>query len=250
MQNIPVEFAMKIKYLLGVSEIVKLQVSDGREWCVRFIHACGHGGHGSKISKGWITFVKENNLVEGDICVFELVEVKDVVLKVSIFHIAEYAGQPNLPHEFDERKYSKNTNQRTVSRGPVKNEAREREINAATMFKPENHFHRVILHSYNHSFLNIPSEFGMRMKYLLGVSDINMVKLQLSDGREWYARCIHDKLGRQAKLTMGWGTFVRENNLVEGDTCVFELNKAKDFVLKVSIFRTVAYAGQAKQPLE
>ncbi|XP_059665151.1 B3 domain-containing transcription factor VRN1-like isoform X2 [Cornus florida] len=248
--NIPLEFAMKMKSLLGVSDIVKLQVSDGREWHVHYIHKRRRPV--VRLCKGWRTFVKENNLMEGDICVFELIKVMDLVLKVSIFRTAEYAGQPNLPHQFDESIYSKTTNQRTVSRGPLINQAREGAINAARMFKSENPFHMVILrpNNVNNRFsLNIPSEFAMKIKYLLGVSDI--VKLQVSDGREWRVRCIHDSGGRQAILSKGWRMFAKENNLVEGDVCVFELIKVlKDLVIQVSIFRAVEYAGQVNQPLD
>ena len=43
------------------------------------------------IGRGWIVFARENNLEEGDVCVFELIKRKPVVLNVSIFRVADYA---------------------------------------------------------------------------------------------------------------------------------------------------------------
>ena len=41
----------------------------------------------------------------------------------------------------------------------------------------------------------------------------------------------------QGSFSVGWSSFAKENNLQVGDTCVFELIKRDDVVLKVSIFR-------------
>lgn len=70
----------------GVSNC-KLQVSDERDWPIRII------SHGSKSSKGWIAFCKENGLKEGDVGVFEQIEGKNNVLKVTVlFHADEDGG--------------------------------------------------------------------------------------------------------------------------------------------------------------
>ncbi|XP_059665158.1 B3 domain-containing transcription factor VRN1-like isoform X2 [Cornus florida] len=178
-------------------------------------------------------------------------ELKDKTYRIDVEeqHPTKIANSSHVATQRNRDTSHQITNQRTVSRGPMINQARERAINAARMFKPENPFHMFILRSDNvdHHFtpLYIPSEFAMKIKCLLGVSDI--VKLQVSDGRDWCVRCIHDR-GPWAKLSKGWAAFVRENNLVEGDICVFELIKVKDIVLKVSIFRTAEYSGQPNQP--
>ena len=76
------------KYLSGVQKFITLEASDGKQWSVR----CISSGEGHvKLSKGWTEFVKDNNLEEGDVCVFELVNLEDVVLKVSIFRVLEDA---------------------------------------------------------------------------------------------------------------------------------------------------------------
>ena len=43
-----------------------------------------------RFGKGWVVFSKDNNLEEGDVCVFEVIERKPVVLNVSIFHVIDH----------------------------------------------------------------------------------------------------------------------------------------------------------------
>ncbi|CAL2271919.1 unnamed protein product [Prunus armeniaca] len=63
-------------------QTVTLQVRE-RSWAVNLI---GHTKEsGAEISGGWREFVTENGLMEGDVCIFELIERNDIVLKVHIF---------------------------------------------------------------------------------------------------------------------------------------------------------------------
>ncbi|XP_050263972.1 B3 domain-containing transcription factor VRN1-like [Quercus robur] len=43
-----------------------------------------------RFGKGWVAFSKDNNLEEGDVCVFEVIERKPVVLSVLIFHMGDH----------------------------------------------------------------------------------------------------------------------------------------------------------------
>ncbi|GFY89645.1 AP2/B3-like transcriptional factor family protein [Actinidia rufa] len=125
-------------------------------------------------------------------------------------------------------------------RQPATTQEREKALNAAKMFKPQNPFFMVILQLYNvhHSFiLYIPSRF---VKYLNGGSKI--VKLQVSGEKQWTVRCV--RANGCAYLSKGWSIFVDENHLVEGDVCVFEFIQVKDIDLKVSIFRAREDARQ------
>jgi hypothetical protein len=88
-QHIPSSFAQK--YLNRVSGLVTLQISDGQRWLVR----CINEGNGAKLSQGWREFVLDNCLEEGDVCVFELINMEDIVLKVTIFRVLEDAGLGN-----------------------------------------------------------------------------------------------------------------------------------------------------------
>ncbi|KAJ9704913.1 hypothetical protein PVL29_003121 [Vitis rotundifolia] len=75
---VPTEFGRK--HLKRKS--IKLEDSTGRQWPLSCL--LNRGGN-IRLSKGWNEFVEEKNLKEGDVCVFELVQREDVVLKVSIF---------------------------------------------------------------------------------------------------------------------------------------------------------------------
>ncbi|XWS39997.1 hypothetical protein CRYUN_Cryun18bG0102400 [Craigia yunnanensis] len=119
-------------------------------------------------------------------------------------------------------------------------EERERAINAAKAFEPTNPFCRVVLrpsYLYRGCIMYLPSCFAE--KHLNGVS--GFIKLQLPDGRQWSVRCLYK--GGRAKFSQGWYEFTLENNIGEGDVCVFELLRSREFVLKVTVFRVMESAG-------
>ncbi|XVE66900.1 hypothetical protein DITRI_Ditri08aG0117100 [Diplodiscus trichospermus] len=146
----------------------------------------------------------------------------------------------SLGHEDDvEMRYrfyeSASARKRTVTA-----EERERAVNAAKAFEPTNPFCRVVLrpsYLYRGCIMYLPSCFAE--KHLSGVS--GFIKLQLPDGKQWPVRCLYR--GGRAKFSQGWYEFTLENNLGEGDVCVFELLRSREFVLKVTVFRVMESAG-------
>ncbi|KAK1560109.1 hypothetical protein Q3G72_022218 [Acer saccharum] len=77
---VPFKFAKK--YLTSRdAKLIKLQDRDGREWPVKFRKTVVGGGD---FNRGWAKFSKDKNLKEGDVCMFELIMKKNIVLKVSI----------------------------------------------------------------------------------------------------------------------------------------------------------------------
>ncbi|XP_011005669.1 PREDICTED: B3 domain-containing transcription factor VRN1-like [Populus euphratica] len=132
----------------------------------------------------------------------------------------------------------------TRRRRAVTPEEKERTIRAAHMFRSDNPFFRVILrpsYVYRGFLLHIPSSFART--FLNTVT--GFVTLQVSDGKQWPVRCSF-KDGK-AKLGQGWTEFVWENNLEEGDVCIFELIHAKEIVLKVAVFRVLEDAAPTCQ---
>ncbi|KAG2328346.1 hypothetical protein Bca4012_037557 [Brassica carinata] len=114
---------------------------------------------------------------------------------------------------------------------------RERAISAAKAYEPTNPFFRVVLrpsYLYRGCIMYLPS--GFAEKYLSGIA--GFIKLQLGE-KQWPVRCLY-KAGR-AKFSQGWYEFTLENNIGEGDVCVFELLRTRDFVLKVTAFRVNQY---------
>ncbi|KAG6709601.1 hypothetical protein I3843_06G132900 [Carya illinoinensis] len=147
--------------------------------------------------------------------------------------------ESSVQHEEVEMRFrfyeSASARKRTVTA-----EERERAINAAKAFEPANPFCRVVLrpsYLYRGCIMYLPSCFAE--KNLSGVS--GFIKLQVSDGRQWPVRCLYK--GGRAKLSQGWYEFSLENNLGEGDVCVFEMLRTRDIVLKVTPFRVLDNTG-------
>ncbi|XP_045822251.1 B3 domain-containing transcription factor VRN1-like [Trifolium pratense] len=73
--------------LKGVTEnkekYVMLQIGK-RSWNVKLLR-CNDGKKGRRLSAGWRLFASESGLKLGDVCVFELINKKDLVFKVHVF---------------------------------------------------------------------------------------------------------------------------------------------------------------------
>ncbi|KAE8711730.1 B3 domain-containing protein REM19 [Hibiscus syriacus] len=121
-------------------------------------------------------------------------------------------------------------------RRDVTAEGKQNAFHAASMFKPDNPFCRVILrpsYVYKGVLLHLPRCFAQ--KYLNGVDGV--ITLQVSDGEKWPVQCVYGN--NNLKFSKGWAEFVMDNDLDEGDVCIFELINTKEIVLKVTIFRAL-----------
>lgn len=77
-QSVPTEFGKM--WLSRISKCIKVQDFNGREWPVITVwygECC--------YIKGLAALIREKNLDEGDICIFELITVNEL-LKVSVFY--------------------------------------------------------------------------------------------------------------------------------------------------------------------
>ncbi|KAM5580093.1 hypothetical protein ABKV19_009702 [Rosa sericea] len=77
--HVPVNFARS--FIKQEKQTVMLQVKD-RSWPVSLI---SYKPCATSIGQGWAAFAKENCLREGDVCIFDLIEMNDIVLKGHIF---------------------------------------------------------------------------------------------------------------------------------------------------------------------
>ena len=68
------------KYLTQDAKGIKVRASNGREWRVRISWL-----RGCHLLRGWSKFLKDMKLKAGDICVFELIRLVDLLLEVSAF---------------------------------------------------------------------------------------------------------------------------------------------------------------------
>ncbi|KAK1559591.1 hypothetical protein Q3G72_016188 [Acer saccharum] len=291
------------KHLKGVSGIIKLQLSDENQWAVH----CVYRGGRAKLGKGWSKFTLENDLREGDVCVFELLGSSDIVLKVTVFRVLEsleyvnrvsfaalgrnrcrkcvasletplknvyetrskrckieeverldnsdvvgdvnelrntaYKVAMHSSHEKNKSKYDEHellslkdmeifVTRRFKS---IAAEVRERAIDIARFLKPKNPSFMITFQSRSigRSSLYMPVKFAG--KYLS--REAKIIKLKVSNGREWPAQLYWRQSG-SCDIIMGWSTFSKENNLKEGDVCLFELIRKEDILLKVSVFHS------------
>ncbi|KAG6777788.1 hypothetical protein POTOM_017621 [Populus tomentosa] len=76
---VPCGFARR--HLLGGPAVIKLTVSNERYWPVQVVR---RDHRRVTLTKGWSKFIGENDLVEGDVCTFELVEDNGSLLKVTV----------------------------------------------------------------------------------------------------------------------------------------------------------------------
>ncbi|XP_043714419.1 B3 domain-containing transcription factor VRN1-like [Telopea speciosissima] len=212
--NVPLVFA-RDHFSVGFHR-VKLRLSNGGTWPARFFL---RSSIKALLSGGWNAFARENILLEGDCCVFEVLNKKDIEMKVSIFRVVEdwvplvgsIIAKTRIPTTIKESKATQ----------------------AAREFKSEYPFYTVYIHQ------SYARRCGMIMKADFVKShmtdEVDTITLQNSDGRKWSVKCfIKDGAG---KFGRGWGAFAKENNVEEGDVCAFELLKKKGTVLKVSILK-------------
>lgn len=69
------------------------------------------------------------------------------------------------------------------------------------------------------------------------------IKLQNSDGDQWEVSCVfYNAQASSMRMVRGFIKFQRDNNLSDGDICVFELINENPVVLKVTMFRAIDYA--------
>ncbi|KAJ0077722.1 hypothetical protein Patl1_36270 [Pistacia atlantica] len=81
--SISVGYFLVFKYVKNST----FQASDGRVMCdVQIRQVISRS---FLLTKGWCRVLKEENLKQGDICVFELIKMKDFILKLSVYHAAE-----------------------------------------------------------------------------------------------------------------------------------------------------------------
>ncbi|KAL2328894.1 hypothetical protein Fmac_022321 [Flemingia macrophylla] len=83
----------------------------------------------------------------------------------------------------------------------------------------------------NPCILHIATEFA-RMYIPEAVKSIILWN---SEGKFWEVT-VNSQSQRYTQLTTGWGRFVRDNKLMRGDTCIFELEERNE--VSVHIFRT------------
>ncbi|KAF9603200.1 hypothetical protein IFM89_034533 [Coptis chinensis] len=223
------------KYVKSGLRNLTLEALNGRRWVVGLIAYKTD----ARLSKGWPSFVRENNLNEGDACVFEM--VKDASLRVYIFPnakgkspeiiIIEDGHQP--PEKQGDRDINPFDERHSYAKASVPPEGKCSAIEASRALKLKYPSFKVVMRPayLNSGYAVFPSLFVK--KYL--TTKLSHITLKVSERCTW---CVGCRFGRNwGHLGKGWYSFTRENNVKEGDVCVFEMIKKKDVMFKVHIFR-------------
>ncbi|XP_042495556.1 B3 domain-containing transcription factor VRN1-like [Macadamia integrifolia] len=212
--NVPLVFSRK-HFTDGLHHIT-LRLPNGSTWPARFFL---RSNIKALLSGGWIAFARENVLLEGDCCVFEVLKKKNIEMNVSIFRVVEdwvpFVGSVTV-----------NTRHSTTFR---ESEATQ----AAREFKSVHPFFTVYIHQSYAQGCSLVMKSGFVKSHL--TDKVETITLQDSDGGKWPVKCFIK--GGVGRFGSGWGTFVKENDIEEGDVCAFELLEKKCTVLKVSIFK-------------
>ncbi|XP_026425630.1 putative B3 domain-containing protein Os03g0621600 [Papaver somniferum] len=211
--RVPNDFANSYLRNITQSEIT-LGISDGRTWEVGYVFRTPTE---SRLSRGWCRFVADNHLKEGDVCVFELVDREKIQMTVHIFR--------------QQKRFARNTPE-------IKNYAAgfQATLEAAKEFTSENPFFKVVMHNayINRGTVTVPAVFAT--SHLTNIKQM-VITLRVSDGRTWEVLYV-SQTPTNGRICQGWGEFVADNNLKEGDVCVFELiDRRKNFEMDVYIFR-------------
>ncbi|XP_048141069.1 B3 domain-containing transcription factor VRN1-like isoform X1 [Rhodamnia argentea] len=219
--RIPSEFFRK--HVQRNKQIATLRYSD-RSWYVKLRrHEPLDMGC---LSIGWSFFARETGLHVRDVCVFELVDRDNIVLRVSIF---SSNGRIQIKQSQCRESSSESAFHTSSCLSPVN--AHEK----ACKFESEYPFFNIVMcpSHLNRNHVTIPRQFiethiqkDRRMATLVYLGRSFEVKLRVY--RRYY----------NAYLGAGWSAFARETCLDEGDVCKFELVNTDNIVFRVSIIRS------------
>ncbi|KAL5557174.1 hypothetical protein UlMin_039410 [Ulmus minor] len=229
--NLPTDFSRR--YLSNNNDDVILKVSDGRTWSIKFsFKMYGERTTIARLLYGWKTFVQDNDLQVGDVCVFVLTRSSKTSFEVVIFRdngIENLPVPPVVSTEGGALKQEVNMRQRNR---PSTANSKAKALERAKNFQSENPFFTMKL-GRSH---RIPSKFAR--KYIMKSKGDGT--LSVSDVKSWpvqyKVRGMLDS-SQASEIFRGWPSFSRDNSLSVGDICTFELTNADEISFKVHINR-------------
>ncbi|KAF1884001.1 hypothetical protein Lal_00012961 [Lupinus albus] len=246
--NLPPKFCKRHFDLDNKHREVNLRVSNGRVWPVRYLIRKINNRTKFELSRGWKAFAKGNNLKVGNVCIFELIDKRDLSFQVYISSGTDNSicstsqdfklnvSCPKAKYEMLDLPSSKFAEKPKVATSSKQTAALDRARN----FKPCNPSFLVVMRPSYINFqakLSLPSKFVKRY-FDMGIKNGEM-NLLLANGRVWPTRyCIRGDCDRtRFELSSGWKQFCKDNNLEVGDVCIFELIDRTKLAFQVCIFR-------------
>ncbi|KAI3984617.1 hypothetical protein MKX01_003980 [Papaver californicum] len=236
--RVPVAFANSC--LRNITRmVITLKISDGRTWEVGYVSRTQTEKAENMLSKGWCKFVADNHLMEGDACVFELVDKKKIEMNVHIFRQQKTFARkltPKIRHYTEKFQAKLEASEEFTYEKIMHYTAKfQATLEAAEEFKSENPFFKIVMQaSYiERQLVRVPVVFAT--SHFTNITQM-MITLRVSDGRTWEVGYV-SRAPNERRLSQGWRKFVVDNELKEGDVCVFELVDRKKFKMNVHIFR-------------
>ncbi|KAF4380717.1 hypothetical protein CsatB_024445 [Cannabis sativa] len=254
---------------------VTLKVQNkNKTWHVKYAYR-EHKSAAPRFQGGWRSFVVDNNLKVGDVCVFVLLKATDdISFEVVIFRAEESSkdsvgttdnevgtpGFPNsssekqefgkqLPSTFNERvksieKDSSSEKQEFRKQLPSTFVERVKSIEKDAI-ENENPFFKAVIQPSNKWYMRVPLEIADQ--YITKDGDM---ALAIPNGGQWpaqFKRRTSYATGKSAAVIYdGWNEFMTENDLEVGDVCIFELLNRTEVVFYVSIVRVSDFSKQER----
>ncbi|CAN6334731.1 unnamed protein product [Urochloa humidicola] len=218
-----------VKHLLDKNGTITLSQLDGsKTWAINLdINTVGWYA----LSTGWLDFIRDNRLREGDICVFEPSRTKRRATLT--FHPLEEIVRPKssgyVPsHGATELGYI--ASRFTILTDQQKHQVEEKVRSIRSPY----HLFLLITRTSNivgkSCIMEFCSEYAK--KYLQGGHD-TITLLRPKKTNTWEAEI--EITNNRTKLGRGWRQFASDNKLKLGDICLFELMENKDLTMTVHI---------------
>ncbi|KAJ1266104.1 hypothetical protein BS78_08G125700 [Paspalum vaginatum] len=232
-----------MKHLASENGSIQLSEVDGsKTWAVN-LEIPSDGLYA--VSTGWMDFIHENKLQEGDICVFQPSKSKNGVSL--IFHRLEESRHPQPPGYFPSGKSPRhgvpNPPYMLPRRTPLNDEQRSKVEEKVGAIQSEIPIYVAVMTisnvRYGKSILEFSSEYAA--KYLRR-KDQTLIRLRrpcpIKDDT-WEAELLVMETRKQRhSIGRGWRQFVGDNKLKVGDICLFHLVKnTKKLTMNVHIIR-------------
>uniref|UniRef100_A0ACD6A0V9 Uncharacterized protein n=1 Tax=Avena sativa TaxID=4498 RepID=A0ACD6A0V9_AVESA len=225
-----------IKYLPGEDEFITLShASNSKTWGAHFKINSDGTYH---LSAGWLGFVHDNQLQEGDTCVFEVLKSRGSftitvhLLKASYHHPPGFVTSANGFRPEDNVMFSRFTTLKGLLKTKVyeKVEAIKPEIPifVSVMLKSNMARGSCLAFSMDYARDYLPKESQIIRLHRPGESTTWKTTFKIHDGRRW--------------LVGGWRQFANDNKLKIDDVCLFErMKNRKKLRLMVHIIRKEEY---------
>ncbi|KAK9038800.1 hypothetical protein V6N11_023653 [Hibiscus sabdariffa] len=242
---IPKDFTLK--FLNKKVGDLTLCTSDGKTWSGNYHRYISKDKYTKAIIHiGWKPFVQDNNLEAGDVCVFELISQTEIKLKVIIYRVCHDTSSSSPLDGINSLDDGGNVSSSTLGSTKRKRNGLKRPmtqiekaiaIQRTGCFQSKNPFFKVVMQP---RYLTIRCSLSVPYKFVKRYLDEEKDEaiLQVADGRTWIVKfAVKVVTGGQHKAEFStWKTFAKDNNLVVGDVCVFELINRHENSFKVSIF--------------